>query len=77
MLKISFKSSRKPTHILNEAKFFFERQGLKPTLKQENRIRFENNRGHVSLEVTHQSEVTVETENFDQLVKEFADQVKG
>jgi len=76
MLKMSFKSSRKPDQIIQDAEVFFGRRGLKPALKRDVSVRFESDRGFVDIEVTHQSEVTVETGNLEPLVKQFAEQVK-
>jgi hypothetical protein len=76
MLTISFKSSRSHDQILDEAQVFFQLEGLRSTVKDDNSIRFEFGRGYVYVEVTHQNEVTVQTDNLDPLVQEFAEHVK-
>ena len=73
MLKISFKSSKKPNQILRAAETFFVRQGLRKVSKEGSFIGFQNAAGYVRLNVTHQSEVIVETVGLEDKVKQFAE----
>ena len=45
MLKISFKSSKKPREILEGAETFFVEQGLMTVEKEDSSIGFQNTRG--------------------------------
>ena len=76
MLKISFKSSKKPQEILLGAERFFVEQGLKTVEKEESAIGFQNAAGYVRVDVTHQSEVTVETSEWERQVKQFVERYK-
>lgn len=71
MLKISFKSSKKPDQILRVAETFFVRQGLRKVRKEGSLIDFKSSAGYVRLNVTHQSEVIVETVGLEDTVKQF------
>ena len=76
MLKLSFKSSKKPQEILLGAETFFVEQGLRTVEKEESSIGFQNTAGYVRVDVSHQSEVTVETAEWEHQVKQFAERYK-
>ena len=76
MLKISFQSSKKPNEVLEGAESFFVEKGLKTDEKDESSIGFQSNEGYVRLNVTHQSEVTIETVEWENQVKQFAERYK-
>jgi hypothetical protein len=77
MLKISFKSARKPNDILKGAKTFFRQEGLKADQEDDWSIGFRDTAGYVSVDVTHEGEVSVETVGWEKSVKQFAERYRS
>lgn len=71
MLKLSFKTSKQPVEIMNQAEKFFEGYGLRIAEKGQNAMRMEGGGGYVRIEAAHgpQTEVTLETREWEFPVK--------
>jgi hypothetical protein len=74
LLRPSFKTSKEPVKVLSEAEFFFKDRGLSVIEKSECCLQLEGGRGYVRIDLQENGgrEVTLETREWENPVKEFA-----